>query len=103
MTDVARADVATGGTVHLAAGRLSPAAVKERTAWLREVTKAALVEGVDYGIIPGTDRPSLLKPGAEMLLLAAGLGFTASRVASRPTPPADASGSPTGPRCAAAT
>ena len=76
-TDV---DVTTGEIVHLAAGRLSPAETRERAAWVREVTKAALVEHVDYGIIPGTDRMSLLKPGAEMLLLAAGLGFTIGRV-----------------------
>ena len=47
---------------------------------MREITKAALTEGVDFGVIPGTDRQSLLKPGAEMLLLAAGLGFTIRKI-----------------------
>lgn len=78
MTDAV--DVVTGELVHLPAGRLTPAETAARTTWLHDVTRAALVEHVDYGIIPGTDRPSLLKPGAEMLLLAAGLGFTNQRV-----------------------
>ena len=78
MTEI---DATTGEILPaLAAGRLSPAEVTGRAEWLRAVTKAALVEGVDYGIIPGTDRPSLLKPGAEMLLVAAGLGFTITRI-----------------------
>jgi hypothetical protein len=70
---------ATGELVPLAVGRLSPTETRERALWVREVTKAALVEGTDYGIFPGTDRPALLKPGAEMLLLAAGLGFATVR------------------------
>jgi hypothetical protein len=74
------ADVVTGEIVPLAAGRLTPEQTKERALWVREVTKAALVEGVDFGVIPGTDKPSLLKPGAEMLLLAAGLGFTMTKL-----------------------
>jgi len=31
------------------------------------VMKSVMREGVDYGIIPGVNRPSLLKPGAEKL------------------------------------
>lgn len=81
MTSLERSvDTVTGEIVPMAAARLSPAEARDRAAWVREVTKAALVEGVDFGIIPGTDRPSLLKPGAEMLLLAAGLGFTITKI-----------------------
>jgi cold shock CspA family protein len=48
---------------------------------LRTATRAVLREGVDYGIIPGTnDRQVLLKPGAEKLLQWFGLGFTCDRV-----------------------
>jgi hypothetical protein len=61
-------------------GALAPTQVKARAEWVREVTKAALTEGTDYGIIPGTEKPTLLKSGAEMLLLAAGLGFTMTKV-----------------------
>jgi hypothetical protein len=66
--------------VPLAAGRLSPEQARDRAQWVREVTRAALEPGTDYGIIPGTDKPSLLKPGAEMLLLAAGLGFSITKI-----------------------
>jgi hypothetical protein len=36
----------------------------------RLVTDKVLVKGVDYGEVPGTDKPTLLKPGAEKLLSA---------------------------------
>lgn len=35
-----------------------------------------MVEGIDYGTIPGTPKPTLLKPGAEKLSLAFGLAPT---------------------------
>ena len=35
--------------------------------------KDLLQHGVDYGVIPGTDKPTLLKPGAERLCSALGL------------------------------
>jgi hypothetical protein len=75
-------DVVTGEIVpaSVIGGQLTPLEVKERAEWLRSVTKAALTEGVDYGTIPGTERPTLLKPGAEMLLFAAGLGFGITKV-----------------------
>lgn len=47
---------------------------------LQEYRRAILEQGPDYMVIPGTTRPSLLKPGAEKLLLAAGLGFTILKV-----------------------
>lgn len=34
---------------------------------IREVVRAVMKEGVHFGTIPGTDKPSLLKPGAEVL------------------------------------
>jgi hypothetical protein len=37
-----------------------------------ELIRDALEEGRDYGSIPGTDRPALLKPGAERLAIAFG-------------------------------
>jgi hypothetical protein len=87
MTEHRAADPATGEIVSpellpaLSAGaRLTPAQASEWAGWLRSVTKAALVEGIDYGQIPGVDRPSLWQPGAEMLLRAAQLGFTNERL-----------------------
>lgn len=40
---------------------------QERRQALIEFTKSIMVKGVHYGIIPGTDKPTLLKPGAELL------------------------------------
>jgi hypothetical protein len=48
--------------------------------WVREMRKAVLTEGTDYARLPGTNKPTLLKPGAEMLLLAANLGFTMQKI-----------------------
>jgi hypothetical protein len=36
---------------------------------VQAVMKAVMKEGVHYGVIPGTQKPTLLKPGAEKLLL----------------------------------
>jgi hypothetical protein len=73
-------DVTTGELVTVG-GPMTPDEAATRAAWVREVTAAALTDGVDYGQIPGTGtKPALLKPGAEMLLLAAGLGFTMEQV-----------------------
>lgn len=41
----------------------------ERFNKIRKVQRAAMVEGIHYGKVPGTDKPALLKPGAEMLCL----------------------------------
>jgi hypothetical protein len=73
-------DTVTGEIVPFSGAPLSPDQVKARALWVRDVTKAALTEGVDYGVIPGTEKPTLLKPGAEMLLLAAGLGFSITKM-----------------------
>lgn len=40
---------------------------KQRMAELQEFVKFYLVEGEDYGVIPGTKKPTLLKPGADKL------------------------------------
>jgi hypothetical protein len=37
------------------------------------IKRAIMVESEDFGLIPGTNKPSLLKPGAEKLALAYGL------------------------------
>jgi hypothetical protein len=34
---------------------------------IREAASRAMTEGVDYGTIPGTDKPALYKPGSEKL------------------------------------
>lgn len=54
----------------------SPEQTGQWMATLQEYKRAILVNGADYMVIPGTDKPSLLKPGAEKLLMAAGIGST---------------------------
>lgn len=39
----------------------------------QQVARANLVEGQDYGVIPGTQKPTLLKPGAEKIAKLLGL------------------------------
>jgi hypothetical protein len=41
---------------------------------INEVVAKLLHEGTDFAVIPGTDRPSLLKPGAERILWAFNCG-----------------------------
>lgn len=40
---------------------------KAQLAELQEFVKSVMVEDEDYGVIPGTQKPTLLKPGAEKL------------------------------------
>lgn len=50
---------------------------------LHEVTKELMKPGVDYDTIPGTPKPTLLKPGAEHLLQFFGLGHRVARVETK--------------------
>ncbi len=43
---------------------------------LEEFKRDIMVDGVDYGVIPGTPKPTLLKPGAEKLSMVFGLAPT---------------------------
>lgn len=42
----------------------------------QKVVRSCLVQDLDYGVIPGTDRPTLLKPGAEKITKLLGLSDT---------------------------
>lgn len=53
---------------------LSTADALELVRRIDEAKKLVMREHVDYGRVPGTDRPSLLKPGAERLLQLFALG-----------------------------
>lgn len=46
---------------------MTPATAKKRKAAIQDLKDNVLVEGEDYGVIPGTDKPTLLKPGAEKI------------------------------------
>jgi hypothetical protein len=45
----------------------------ERRSYIAELVKELLVQGVDYGNIPGGTKPVLLKPGAEKMISVFGL------------------------------
>lgn len=47
--------------------------LEKRVKQLGEFYKSLMQKGTDYGVIPGTPKPTLLKPGAELLRLWAGL------------------------------
>jgi hypothetical protein len=52
---------------------VEPTALIEHHKQLAQFIGQALTEGTDYGKIPGTDKPTLLKPGAERMCTAFGL------------------------------
>lgn len=66
-------DIIESSAVHLTdytppdAMRATLARMQEQMGVMRDFFKAVMVEGEDYGTIPGTPTPTLLKPGAEKL------------------------------------
>jgi len=52
-----------------AAGRMSVAEVTQHAIAVQEVMRAVMKEGEHYGKIPGTDKPTLYKAGAEKLCM----------------------------------
>lgn len=50
-------------------GRMAVSDVVHQTMAIQEVMKAVMKENVHYGVIPGTDKPTLYKAGAEKLCL----------------------------------
>lgn len=60
----------SAGLVAAEAHRFSAAEIRERVNLVQEVMRAVMKEGVHYGKIPGTPKPTLYKPGAEVLCVA---------------------------------
>ena len=52
---------------------VDPAEVTRRTQMLRAFVREQMVEGEDYGVVPGGTKPTLFKPGAEKLNAVFGL------------------------------
>ena len=48
-------------------------ATMKKISQFQQVVQKTLHEKHDFGIIPGTDKPTLLKPGAEKILMMMGL------------------------------
>jgi hypothetical protein len=46
---------------------VSPAEARRRVQELQAFVQEVMVQDVDYGVIPGTDKPSLYQPGAQKL------------------------------------
>lgn len=59
---------------------IAPQAAREMVEQVKELQRSVLVSGSDYMTIPGTGKPSLLKPGAERLLQVFGLGHHMERM-----------------------
>lgn len=55
-------------------GHMSAQDVTEQVTLIQQVMQAAMKKNEHYGVIPGTDKPTLLKPGAEKLCLTFRLG-----------------------------
>jgi hypothetical protein len=56
----------TAGEVH----QYSAAEIRQRVNLVQEVMRGVMKEGTHYGKIPGTPKPTLYKPGAEVLCVA---------------------------------
>lgn len=54
--------------------RLTPVEMREQADEIRELMRSVLQEGVDFGRIPNTPKPTLFKSGAEWLLKWARMG-----------------------------
>ncbi len=52
---------------------VDPAEVTRRTQMLKDYVRNHMVEGEDYGVVPGGTKPTLFKPGAEKLNAVFGL------------------------------
>lgn len=68
--DVVEGEIVTSPHVGFA---MTPAELKNQLDQLIAVQKEALTDGEDYGVIPGTKKPSLYKPGAEKVSYLYGL------------------------------
>jgi hypothetical protein len=55
-------------------GQPSPSELAFQTQTLMEIYRRIMQKDTDYGVIPGTPKPTLYQPGAQILRLAAGYG-----------------------------
>jgi hypothetical protein len=58
------------GALAQASGRMAVADIISHVALVQEVMRAVMKPDIHYGVIPGTDKPTLLKQGAEVLCMA---------------------------------
>ncbi|MES2973416.1 MAG: hypothetical protein V4757_07395 [Pseudomonadota bacterium] len=58
-----------GGLASLNAGRMATADIIAHLVTVQEVLRTVMKPDVHYGVIPGTDKPTLYKSGAEVLCM----------------------------------
>lgn len=66
---VAESAIAPRGAAAIDRGVLPTTEVVARVHRIQDVMRAVMKEGVHFGTIPGTPKPTLYKPGAELLLM----------------------------------
>lgn len=59
----------SGGLASLNAGRMATADIIAHLVTVQEVLRTVMKPDVHYGVIPGTDKPTLYKSGAEVLCM----------------------------------
>jgi hypothetical protein len=65
------AEIKPGALAHTTnPGRMAVAEIISHVALVQEVMRAVMKPDVHYGVIPGTDKPTLYKQGAEVLCMA---------------------------------
>jgi hypothetical protein len=72
MSDIAIQDVEVEQqlpALREVAAELSVTELQAHVGKIQEVQRSVMKDGEHYGVIPGTDKPTLLKPGAEKLCL----------------------------------
>lgn len=74
------------GTLALDRGMLPTADVVSRVMRIQEIMQAVMKKDVHFGTIPGTPKPTLYKPGAELLLMTFRIAPTPSEIEDLSTP-----------------
>lgn len=74
------------GTAIVDRGVLQTTEVIARVLRIQEIMKALMREGTHFGTIPGTPKPTLYKPGAEMLLMTFRIAASPSNIEDLSTP-----------------
>jgi hypothetical protein len=60
----------SAGIVANETHQFSAAEIRQRINFIQEILRTLMIKDTHYGVIPGTKKPSLYKPGAEMLCVA---------------------------------
>lgn len=78
--------IAPRGAHAIDRGVLPTTEVVARVHRIQEVMRTLMKEGTHYGTIPGTPKPTLFKPGAELLLMAFRIAASPAQVEDLCTP-----------------